>query len=59
MMTASDRDSIRRFMEAKKAGRSTDDKELRYDPTSKKFVVASRGSRETLPLVENEDLKAF
>jgi hypothetical protein len=46
-------------MEAKKAGRSTDDKELRYDPTSRKFVVVSRGSRETLPLVENEDLKAF
>lgn len=58
-MDPNDRDAIRRFMEAKKAGRSTGAEEMRYDPVSKKFVVVERGSSETLPIVEEEDLIAF
>ncbi len=58
-MESADRDAIRKFMEAKKEGRSTGSREMRYDPVSKKFVLVERGSAETLPIVEHEDLIAF
>ncbi len=54
-----DRDRIREFMEAKKQGENTGSQELRYDAVKKKFVVADRGTAETLPIVRDEDLQAF
>jgi hypothetical protein len=54
-----DRDRIREYMLAKSQGASTGSKELRYDATGKKFVLAERGTAETLPIVVDEDLQAF
>lgn len=59
MTDASQREEIRKWMEAKKAGRSTGGKEMRYDPKRRKFVVVDQGSAEHLPIVDKEDLKAF
>jgi hypothetical protein len=58
-MEPASRDAIIQFMAAKKAGRSTGSKEMRYDPVTKKFVMVERGSAEMLPLVQDEDLIAF
>lgn len=54
-----ERDRIREFMLAKNQGASTGSQELRYDATKKKFVLAERGTGETLPIVQDEDLQAF
>lgn len=56
---ATERDRIREFMLAKNQGASTGSAELRYDATTKKFVLAERGTAETLPIVQDEDLHAF
>jgi hypothetical protein len=54
-----ERDRIREYMLAKSKGASTGSKELRYDATKKRFVLAERGTTETLPIVLDEDLQAF
>ena len=54
-----ERDRIREFMQAKKQGEATGAKELRYDTVKKQFVLAERGTAETLPIVRDEDLQAF
>lgn len=56
---STERDRIREFMQAKKQGEETGTQELRYDAAAKKFVLADRGTAETLPIVGDEDLQAF
>jgi hypothetical protein len=54
-----ERDRIREYMLAKNQGTSTGARELRYDATKRKFVLAEKGTAETLPIVLDEDLQAF
>jgi hypothetical protein len=52
-------EAIKRLMQAKKEGRSTGSKEMRYDRNLKKFVLVEKTRSDALPVVTDEDLSAF